>query len=99
MLLFPMVLAYFLDCPGKKLKSQTLGYIGFNGGKLVNHDNTSLGNCIGQLSKEHSTSTGIGLVLRHPMARFELNFTLPITAHENDLIRKGFQFGLGLAFL
>ncbi|CAI4050249.1 hypothetical protein SKDZ_14G2940 [Saccharomyces kudriavzevii ZP591] len=71
----------------------------FNGGKLINHDNMSLSNCMGRLSKEHSTSTGLGLVLRHPMARFELNFSLPIAAHENDLMRKGFQFGLGLVFL
>ncbi|CAD6646445.1 BAH_G0045830.mRNA.1.CDS.1 [Saccharomyces cerevisiae] len=93
-------LSVFSRLPWKKVeKSNFRLHWFFNGGKLVNHDNTSLGNCIGQLSKEHSTSTGIGLVLRHPMARFELNFTLPITAHENDLIRKGFQFGLGLAFL
>ncbi|CAI4051990.1 hypothetical protein SUVZ_14G2940 [Saccharomyces uvarum] len=90
----------FSRLPWKKIqKSNFRLHWFFNGGKLINHDNMSLSNCIGQLSKEHSTSTGIGLVLRHPMARFELNFSLPIAAHENDLMRKGFQFGIGLAFL
>ncbi|QID87752.1 sam50-like protein [Saccharomyces pastorianus] len=90
----------FTRLPWKKVqKSNFRLHWFFNGGKLINHGNMSLSNCIGQLSKEHSTSTGIGLVLRHPMARFELNFSLPIAAHENDLMRKGFQFGIGLAFL
>ncbi|SMN22203.1 similar to Saccharomyces cerevisiae YNL026W SAM50 Essential component of the Sorting and Assembly Machinery (SAM or TOB complex) of the mitochondrial outer membrane [Maudiozyma saulgeensis] len=70
-----------------------------NGGKLINHNNTQFQDTIRQLGQEHSTSIGIGLVLRHPMARFELNFAVPLTTHEDDLTRKGFQFGLGFEFL
>lgn len=71
----------------------------FNGGKLINHNSMLPKDCINALMKEHSTSIGMGLTLRHPMARFELNFAVPVTTHEDDLIRKGFQFGLGFEFL
>ncbi|CCF59735.1 hypothetical protein KAFR_0H03250 [Kazachstania africana CBS 2517] len=71
----------------------------FNGGKLINHDNASIWNCMQNLTIENSTSAGVGVVLRHPMARFEMNFAVPITDHQDDLTRKGFQFGLGFEFL
>lgn len=71
----------------------------FNGGKLINHNNANLLDVIKDLSTQHSTSIGFGLVLRHPVARFELNFTLPLTCHSGDSIRKGFQYGIGVSFL
>ncbi|CAB4252793.1 similar to Saccharomyces cerevisiae YNL026W SAM50 Essential component of the Sorting and Assembly Machinery (SAM or TOB complex) of the mitochondrial outer membrane [Maudiozyma barnettii] len=70
-----------------------------NGGKLMNHNNLPFQDTLRQLGQEHSSSIGIGLVLRHPMARFELSFAVPLTTHEDDLTRKGFQFGLGFEFL
>lgn len=70
-----------------------------NGGRLINHNNTNLSSCIKSLTQEHSTSTGVGLVFKHPVARFELNFTVPISAHSSDSVRKGFQYGIGLTFL
>lgn len=71
----------------------------FNGGRLINNDNQTSIMCMKTLLHQHSLSTGIGLVFHHPIARFELNFTLPISAHSNDIIRKGFQYGIGLSFL
>ncbi|SCW01936.1 LAFE_0E10528g1_1 [Lachancea fermentati] len=71
----------------------------FNGGRLINHNNVSLKNCISTLATQHSTSTGIGIIFAHPVARFELNFTVPLTAHSRDSVRKGFQYGIGLSFL
>lgn len=70
-----------------------------NGGKLINHNNAAVLDTMKQFCEQHSTSVGIGFVLRHPMARFELNFSVPLTVHEDDLTRKGFQFGLGFEFL
>ncbi|CAR25067.1 SAM complex subunit SAM50 [Lachancea thermotolerans CBS 6340] len=71
----------------------------FNGARLINTNGDQLKNCISSLAREHSTSTGIGLVLGHPVARFELNFGIPLTAHTSDSARKGFQYGIGLSFL
>jgi outer membrane protein insertion porin family len=46
-----------------------------------------------------SISAGFGLLYTHPIARFELNFTLPLVAREREGLRKGLQFGVGLSFL
>jgi outer membrane protein insertion porin family len=46
-----------------------------------------------------STSAGIGLVYAHPVARFELNFTLPLVQRQGEEGRKGLQVGVGLSFL
>lgn len=46
-----------------------------------------------------SVSVGSGLLYTHPSARFELNITVPIVAHSEELVHKGLQFGVGLEFL
>lgn len=46
-----------------------------------------------------STAAGLGLVYAHPMARFELNFSLPLFVRRDELSRKGIQFGIGVTFL
>ncbi|KAH3901246.1 uncharacterized protein SCODWIG_01299 [Saccharomycodes ludwigii] len=66
-----------------------------NGGKLTSNGSGSLSN----LFKEYSTACGVGIMFTHPAARFELNFTLPITMHSTDSCRKGFQYGIGMCFL
>ncbi|QLL30397.1 hypothetical protein HG536_0A02140 [Torulaspora globosa] len=71
----------------------------FNGGKLINHNNAPLKSVVTQLANQHSTSVGFGILLRHQVARFELNFTLPLTVHSGDAMRKGFQYGIGVSFL
>lgn len=46
-----------------------------------------------------STSVGLGLVYAHPMARFELNFSLPLVHRRGEEARKGVSFGVGISFL
>ncbi|OAL39356.1 hypothetical protein AYO20_01226 [Fonsecaea nubica] len=44
-------------------------------------------------------SAGIGLVYAHPVARFELNFSLPLVVRRQEEARKGVSFGIGINFL
>ncbi|KAI9670436.1 MAG: hypothetical protein M1829_004759 [Trizodia sp. TS-e1964] len=46
-----------------------------------------------------SITGGVGLVYAHPVARFELNFSLPLTIRILEEGRKGLQFGVGISFL
>lgn len=46
-----------------------------------------------------STTAGIGLVYAHPVARFELNFSLPLVLRAGEQGRKGLSFGVGINFL
>ncbi|KAI9673490.1 MAG: hypothetical protein M1817_002953 [Caeruleum heppii] len=46
-----------------------------------------------------SLAAGVGLVYAHPVARFELNFSLPLVVRKGEEGRKGLQFGVGINFL
>lgn len=46
-----------------------------------------------------SMAAGFGLVYAHPVARFELNFTLPLVLRRGEDARKGLQFGIGINML
>lgn len=46
-----------------------------------------------------SVAAGVGLVYAHPVARFELNFSLPIAIRKGEEGRKGLQLGIGINFL
>lgn len=46
-----------------------------------------------------SLAAGVGLVYAHPVARFELNFSLPLVMRRGEEARKGLQFGVGINFL
>ncbi|OTA56648.1 hypothetical protein K449DRAFT_437861 [Hypoxylon sp. EC38] len=46
-----------------------------------------------------SIAAGIGLVYAHPVARFELNFSLPLVMRRGEDARKGLQVGVGINFL
>ncbi|KAI1421149.1 outer membrane protein, OMP85 family [Xylaria sp. FL1777] len=46
-----------------------------------------------------SIAAGIGLVYAHPVARFELNFSLPLVTRQGEESRKGLQVGVGINFL
>ena len=60
----------------------------------------SVSSTIGELANGlPSTAAGIGLVYAHPIARFELNFSLPLLLRKGESGRKGLQFGLGINFL
>lgn len=46
-----------------------------------------------------SIAAGVGLVYAHPVARFELNFSLPLVMRRGEDSRKGLQVGVGINFL
>lgn len=46
-----------------------------------------------------SIAAGVGLVYAHPVARFELNFSLPLVQRRGEEGRKGLQVGVGINFL
>jgi outer membrane protein insertion porin family len=46
-----------------------------------------------------SITAGVGLVYAHPVARFELNFSLPLVMRKGEESRKGLQVGVGINFL
>ncbi|KKA29785.1 hypothetical protein TD95_005301 [Thielaviopsis punctulata] len=46
-----------------------------------------------------SVSAGVGIVYAHPVARFELNFGLPVYMRRGEDAAKGFQVGVGINFM
>ncbi|OZJ05399.1 hypothetical protein BZG36_01989 [Bifiguratus adelaidae] len=46
-----------------------------------------------------TVTAGLGLVYRHQIARIELNFCLPLQISRGDLVKCGWQLGLGMNFL
>ncbi|KAF7591755.1 hypothetical protein BBP40_001135 [Aspergillus hancockii] len=55
---------------------------------------------ISELSNDlPSIAAGVGLVYAHPVARFELNFSLPLVLRKGEEGRKGLQLGIGINFL
>lgn len=72
----------------------------FNFGSLQLYDHSNgLDQNINKLFGLFSTSYGFGILYNHPMARFELNFVLPLSTHQRDSTRKGLQYGIGVSFL
>ncbi|SGZ56675.1 CIC11C00000004139 [Sungouiella intermedia] len=72
----------------------------FNFGKILPAlGQPSFKSLVSELTGTYSSSIGTGILYNHPMARFELNFVLPITAHANEYVRKGIQYGVGVSFL
>ncbi|KAH6678717.1 mitochondrial outer membrane protein-like protein [Halenospora varia] len=60
----------------------------------------SVYNTIAQLGDSlPSMAAGFGVVYAHPVARFELNFSLPLVMRRGEETRKGLQFGVGINFL
>ncbi|KIV84807.1 hypothetical protein PV11_00564 [Exophiala sideris] len=60
----------------------------------------SFSNAITELGNGLPTiSAGVGLVYAHPVARFELNFSLPLVVRKHEESRKGVSFGIGINFL
>ncbi|KAH7311642.1 outer membrane protein [Stachybotrys elegans] len=46
-----------------------------------------------------TVAAGVGLVYAHPVARFELNFSLPVDLRRGEVGTKGFQVGVGINLL
>ena len=60
----------------------------------------SVSNAVRELGNGLPTmSAGFGLVYAHPVARFELNFSLPLVVRKHEEARKGVSFGIGINFL
>jgi outer membrane protein insertion porin family len=51
------------------------------------------------VTERPSMAAGVGLVYAHPVARFELNFSLPIDLRRGEVGTKGFQVGVGINLL
>ncbi|KAF4989929.1 hypothetical protein FDECE_14543 [Fusarium decemcellulare] len=57
-------------------------------------------NAVGELfNGVPSLAAGVGLVYAHPVARFELNFSLPLALRKGEASTKGLQVGVGINFL
>ncbi|CVK91190.1 related to cell surface protein homologous to bacterial outer membrane proteins [Fusarium mangiferae] len=57
-------------------------------------------NAVGELlNGVPSVAAGVGLVYAHPVARFELNFSLPLALRKGEASTKGLQVGVGINFL
>ena len=57
-------------------------------------------NAVAELGREMpSLAAGVGLVYVMPVARFELNFSLPLLARKGEEARKGLSLGVGISFL
>ncbi|KAJ1507846.1 hypothetical protein HMI56_007583 [Coelomomyces lativittatus] len=46
-----------------------------------------------------SVSTGIGIAVKHPVCRIELNWHIPLVLRKDDQFIPGFGFGIGVQFL
>lgn len=82
----------------KDTNFKIINYINFGKLASINSSNTTK-DIVKLFSTGYSLSAGFGILYNHPMARFELNFGLPIFAHANDQVRKGIQYGVGVSFL
>ena len=59
-----------------------------------------VGNTLAELGNGlPSIAAGVGLVYAHPVARFELNFSLPLVVRRGEGARKGVSFGVGMSML
>jgi outer membrane protein insertion porin family len=76
-----------------------------NGGRLLSlkgqgRQGGSLSKTFASLTDElPSCAAGLGLVYAHPIARFEINFSLPLVMRAKEEGRKGLSFGVGIEFL
>jgi len=81
---------------GRLLALQTSGKEGADSHKVrqtISSTVSELGNGL------PSMAAGFGLVYAHPVARFELNFSLPLVLRKGEEGRKGLQFGIGINML
>ena len=74
-------------------KSDTEGRDGGKAKQTLSSTVAELGNGL------PSMAAGFGLIYAHPVARFELNFSLPLVLRKGEEGRKGLQFGIGINML
>ena len=89
----------FMDIPRYKDSNFKLHNF-VNWGRIASMSkDQSLVDNLKKMSHSYCLSCGFGILYNHPMARFELNFVLPLIVNERDLVRKGIQYGIGVSFL
>lgn len=77
-----------------------VGLQGIGGAENGRDVNSSVANAVRMMTRQlPSIAAGVGVVYAHPVARFELNFCLPIVSRQDEGPRKGLQFGVGMNFL
>lgn len=77
-----------------------LGLQGIEGTEKGSDVNGSVANALRMMTGQlPSIAAGVGIVYAHPVARFELNFCLPIVTRHGEGARKGLQVGVGMNFL
>jgi outer membrane protein insertion porin family len=79
-----------------KNKSAEAGSQGLSAGGTFNGMLGAFGDLV---NGAPSMAAGVGLVYAHPVARFELNFSLPLILRRGEVGTKGFQMGVGINFL
>ena len=77
-----------------KNQSQAAG--GLDAGSVANGMLGAVGELFNGLP---SMAAGFGVVYAHPVARFELNFSLPLALRRGEVGTKGLQLGVGINFL
>ncbi|KAK2591159.1 hypothetical protein QQS21_011153 [Conoideocrella luteorostrata] len=77
-------------------KSKEAGQQGLSAGAVGNGMISAIGNLV---NGAPSVAAGVGLVYAHPVARFELNFSLPLILRRGEVGTKGLQMGVGINFL
>lgn len=61
---------------------------------------SSVRDAVTELGREMpSIAAGLGVVYAMPVARFELNFSLPLVVRKDEEARKGLSLGVGISFL
>jgi outer membrane protein insertion porin family len=74
--------------------------LSLKGGEKEGNVADNMKSTIGQLKDGlPSCAAGLGLVYAHPIARFEINFSLPLVTRDAEQSRKGLSFGVGVEFL
>lgn len=89
----------FTKFPGVSKESGLKLHTFLNFGSCVPWDHSDNTATLVKELLQPSVGCGFGIVFKHPVARFELNFVLPVVAHENDALRKGLQYGVGIQFM
>ncbi|KAL8697787.1 MAG: hypothetical protein Q9201_006934 [Fulgogasparrea decipioides] len=93
----PFRIQAFVNCGRLLALKQSGNEEGELDAKLVQQ---SISSAVAELGKGlPSMAAGFGLVYGHPVARFELNFSLPLVIRKGEDARKGLQFGLGISML
>lgn len=75
------------------------GHLFATGGKLSTFKQGESARDFAVRMREFSFAAGAGIVYAHPMARFELNWVVPLAITAGDNYKHGLQWGIGISFM